>query len=722
MSLYINGGLVVDAGGQPNPNVLNDQLANLNDVNNWLGRSNWTADSNFGGSFDEFRVYDNAQTATEVGADFVLGEDIVATNVVSLQVNRANGEIKLKNNVNVALPIEYYDINSAGGALSTSGWTSVDGNTAPGAGWDKAGGANANFLSELNLTEAGFSFPALGELTIGSAYNSSIFGNGPGDLSFTIGHIAGAVLSGSVEYIGVAPVGGVAGDYNDNDVVDAADYTIWRNHLNQTFQLQNEGGISPGVVDAADYAFWKSRFGATSGSGAGAASDAAVPEPVAMVLFACGLLGIGSRRRRTSFNTPQLIAPGWNSSIHQGMDQRHAMSANVRSCGWTRTVVALLAGFMLATSSHAAATVDRFYQFGDDPTENPADGITPTTDFGQFTGDTKGTTTDFQDLSYGAQGAPVYIHTTARPGGAGAAEWGLNFNGTSTSMVRQNGGLGSPAIGDDEASYVGVLNYAGITTRLMEAWVRPTNLALGRQDVVNDTAQFGIFISADDRWGFVEGATTVTSTTQVVLNAWTHVQHRTFTNTAAILYVDGVAVAGTTSDYNTGFAAGNIVYGANLNQSANFFQGQIDNSVIAVSGNNTAQGGQNYGEVDLRTDNDFIRQRLIGKPVGDVDLSGAVGPNDVTVFVANWLKTKQVGGVTTGDMTTRMIGDLNLNGTVDIDDAFALHQGLSAAGMGGLDFSLLGAGVPEPSSFVLVAWCTLAGGASFGRRRGRARS
>ena len=30
------------------------------------------------------------------------------------------------------------------------------------------------------------------------------------------------------------------GDYNDNGIVDAADYTVWRDHLGQSFALSNE--------------------------------------------------------------------------------------------------------------------------------------------------------------------------------------------------------------------------------------------------------------------------------------------------------------------------------------------------------------------------------------------------------------------------------------------------------------------------------------------------
>ena len=49
------------------------QLENLNDVNNWLGRSNYPADSMFGGSLHEFRIFDRAFTAGEVGRCFLCG-------------------------------------------------------------------------------------------------------------------------------------------------------------------------------------------------------------------------------------------------------------------------------------------------------------------------------------------------------------------------------------------------------------------------------------------------------------------------------------------------------------------------------------------------------------------------------------------------------------------------------------------------------------------------
>jgi hypothetical protein len=82
------------------------------------------------------------------------------------------------------------------------------------------------------------------------------------------------------------------GDYNDNGVVDAADYVLWRNNPTS---LDNEGA-SPGVVDQADYTFWRTQFGKSAGGGA-ALVAAAVPEPGTMMMVVISLaVLLGTRR------------------------------------------------------------------------------------------------------------------------------------------------------------------------------------------------------------------------------------------------------------------------------------------------------------------------------------------------------------------------------------------------------------------------------------------
>jgi hypothetical protein len=97
----------------------------------------------------------------------------------------------------------------------------------------------------------------------------------------------------------VGPI--LPGDYNGNGIVDAADYTVWRDHLGSVGMpgIPGDGddgsmtGNPDGIVDILDFLYWKFNYG-TIGYGCGSGSvAAAVPEPaslalatLAMVLFA----------------------------------------------------------------------------------------------------------------------------------------------------------------------------------------------------------------------------------------------------------------------------------------------------------------------------------------------------------------------------------------------------------------------------------------------------
>jgi hypothetical protein len=98
----------------------------------------------------------------------------------------------------------------------------------------------------------------------------------------------------------MATPAGVAGDYNGNGRVDAADYVVWRNNLGTSFTLPNEvAGVTPGSVTSDDYNAWRARFGNTAGSGASALVAGAVPEPASLVLLLMvSLLSACARRPR----------------------------------------------------------------------------------------------------------------------------------------------------------------------------------------------------------------------------------------------------------------------------------------------------------------------------------------------------------------------------------------------------------------------------------------
>jgi T5SS/PEP-CTERM-associated repeat protein len=117
--------------------------------------------------------------------------------------------------------------------------------------------------------------------------------------SFVVNYGAGSLFDASQIVLSSFLAAGLPGDYNLDDVVDAADYTVWRNNLGSLTALPNDN--TPGV-DAGDYDRWKTHFGETAGSGASASVNAAsvnaaVPEPSALVLFAGTLIALAMLRR-----------------------------------------------------------------------------------------------------------------------------------------------------------------------------------------------------------------------------------------------------------------------------------------------------------------------------------------------------------------------------------------------------------------------------------------
>lgn len=86
-------------------------------------------------------------------------------------------------------------------------------------------------------------------------------------------------------------VASLAGDYNGDGVVDAADYTVYQDSFGSTVDLAADGDNS-GEIDAGDYAVWSNNYGATSASFA-----AAVPEPGGLLFVVTLLIGAANRRQ-----------------------------------------------------------------------------------------------------------------------------------------------------------------------------------------------------------------------------------------------------------------------------------------------------------------------------------------------------------------------------------------------------------------------------------------
>lgn len=94
----------------------------------------------------------------------------------------------------------------------------------------------------------------------------------------------------------IAAAAGLAGDYNSNQVVDAADYSIWRNSLGQQGSGLAADGNRDNRVDATDYTLWKSNFGDTAGAASAARAASVVPEPRLYLLLVAIVLGLPNSR------------------------------------------------------------------------------------------------------------------------------------------------------------------------------------------------------------------------------------------------------------------------------------------------------------------------------------------------------------------------------------------------------------------------------------------
>jgi autotransporter-associated beta strand protein len=216
--------------------------------------------------------------ATLAGSGTIAGPTTVADGGI-LAPGNSPGALRtgaLTLSPNSVLNIEFGTVSDF---LTVNGNLTLDGilNILPGDGFNAFG--RDFFTYSGTLTNNG--------LTIGSVPA----GFGPSDFSLDFS------TPGEIAILG--PSTTIAGDYNLNGVVDAADYTLYRDALGTNTSLPND--TTPGSVNTADYTVWANNFTA------GPSAAAAVPEPAAIVLLlpsgACGcLLSWIARRRRASFH------------------------------------------------------------------------------------------------------------------------------------------------------------------------------------------------------------------------------------------------------------------------------------------------------------------------------------------------------------------------------------------------------------------------------------
>lgn len=170
------------------------------------------------------------------------------------------------------------------GANTYAGDTSVTGGTLRFASPTLADGADVYLAAGTVLDLAFVGADVIDSLFIGGASMAAgTWGAEGSGATFTTPLISGTGILNVTTF--VAPP--LWGDYNEDGVVDSADYVVWRDSVGQEAALPNDDTVG---VDEDDYERWKVNFGNSNAGSGGAASSNAVPEPT----FCCWVASVSA--------------------------------------------------------------------------------------------------------------------------------------------------------------------------------------------------------------------------------------------------------------------------------------------------------------------------------------------------------------------------------------------------------------------------------------------
>jgi alpha-L-fucosidase len=256
--------------------------------------------------------------------DFQLDPNDAGALALEAIVNTVSGEVMITNNTASPIALQGYELTSEAGSLdvTSNGWHSLQaqnldpvfGGDAPGETWQEGANPSSQALLEGFLL-GNSTIEAGGSLSLGRAYDEALAGE---DLVFRyrVASQNGVVL-GAVNYDNTPPPI-LPGDYNNNGMVDAADYTVWRDHLGGAGPLPNDE--TPELIDTSDYETWKTHFGAKAGAASSASHGMAMPEPATIVGLILLLAPAICLRRRVLGVFALAVLTGSMASVARAQD------------------------------------------------------------------------------------------------------------------------------------------------------------------------------------------------------------------------------------------------------------------------------------------------------------------------------------------------------------------------------------------------------------------
>ncbi len=195
------------------------------------------------------------------------------------------------------------------------------GGTSPGSGYDQVLASGALTLDgtlEVSLLNgfaptSGQSFNLFDWTSVSGAFDTLTLPALAGGLAWNTSQLYTAGMLSVVS-------AGLSGDYNEDGVVDAADYTTWRDNVGSPTALPNDD--TPGVA-ADDYTRWLTNYGTATPSNSHSQS---IPEPASMLLALLTTAGIGRRRRGLAAFDPH------RSDRHREIPSSSEFTQDVNAC------------------------------------------------------------------------------------------------------------------------------------------------------------------------------------------------------------------------------------------------------------------------------------------------------------------------------------------------------------------------------------------------------
>lgn len=644
----------------------------------------------FGQRIDEDLVFEYSDITT---GQIVQGEVIYSgtkVNDLVLIVDPATGEAQLRNTSNASLSLDGYKISSESGSITSAGWMSLESQAS--ADWFEAAESSTT-LAEL-LPE--------GDEILGAnqGYNLGALFSTTGEQDFVVEYLqdgANVLQAGQVLYDVLPDLPDpVVGDYNGNGVVDAADYTIWRDSLGSTGPGLPADGDGNNIVDASDYNIWVANFG-NSSSASLATSASSVPEAssgvIAMLaMFIGGIFG----RKRVAF------VPAYVPLL------------KVKPFKTIRNLTALIAAFALVAfgASSSAQTILFDHNFSNAPT--PGTAVTSVADLGTpAVGSFSFSASPVGGIGGGANPALAVAHSGNVANLTDMVENSVTYSGTFPETMVADAGTG-------DLVYVDFDSTGPITSGTTKTDISFSMNLFGTNNSGSFKYNFIRGLDASDnevfellqiggsgggtrQWyarGAADDETTLTAANagtpegQLLANGFNALVS---TNVANGRPADAVSVGISLSSSMVTFDI-TATDGSGTPTAVNGMALPINSGATSISRLefssiwNSTVNGQNKG---YWVDDLFATTNPIGTfPLGDVNFDGNVDLLDFDIISGNFKETA----------SSISQGDVNEDGFVDFAD-FKIWKEASATG------SLANSLIPEPTSIVLalVALAGLAG-------------